>query len=120
MSILNSVLNGVERHSELNQQQHLNLVQTAMQMFGNHSGISDLMNNTESQALSDIVQSWLSTGANQPIAAQQVQQLISEDRVNQLAARVGIPPAAASAALARILPVVVDKLMPQGRLPQVA
>lgn len=120
MSILDSVLNDVERHSELTQQQHLNLVQTAMQMFGNQSGMSSLMNNAESQGVDHIVQSWVSTGANQPIAAQQVQQLVGNDRVNQLASRVGIPPAAASTALASILPVLVDKLTPQGRFPQVA
>ena len=120
MSILDSILGATEQHSETNQEQHSNLAQSAMQMFGNHAGLSDLMRNAESQGIGHIFQSWVSTGTNQPIAPQQVQGLVGQDRINQLAARVGIPPAIASAALARILPVVVDKLTPQGKLPQAA
>ena len=120
MSIFDTVMGAVQQHSDVNQEQHSNLVQTALQMFGNHAGLSDLMRNAESQGIGHIFQSWVSTGTNQPIAPQQVQGLVGQDRINQLAARVGIPPAIASAALARILPVVVDKLTPQGKLPQAA
>ena len=120
MSILDSIMGAVEQHHELNQQQHSNLVQTAMQMFGNHADLKNLMNNADSQGIGHIFQSWVSTGTNQPIAPQQVQGLIGQDRVNQLAARVGVSPAVASAALSRILPIVVDKLTPQGKLPQAA
>lgn len=120
MSILDSIFGSAEQHPDINQQQHSSLVQTAMQMFGNHAGISGLMRNAESQGMGHIVQSWVGTGANQPIAAQQVEGLVGQDRINELAGRAGIPPAIASAALARILPVVVDKFTPQGRLPQAA
>ena len=120
MSIFDTLMGAVEQHSELNQEQHSNLVQTAMQMFGNHAGLSGLMNNAESQGIGHIFQSWVSTGTNQPIAPQQVQGLVGQDKINQLAARVGIPPAIASAALARILPVVVDKFTPQGKISQAA
>jgi uncharacterized protein YidB (DUF937 family) len=100
--------------------QHSNLVQTALEMFGNHAGLSSLVNNAHSQGLGQIVQSWVSTGANQSIATSQVQGLLGEDRVNEVARRVGVPPAVASAVLSRILPVLVDKLTPHGKLPQAA
>src|SRR5207253_4375080 len=38
MSILDNILGAVEPHSELNGEQHSSLVQTALQMFGNHAG----------------------------------------------------------------------------------
>jgi uncharacterized protein YidB (DUF937 family) len=120
MSTFDTLMGAAEQHPELNQEQHSNLVQTAMQMFGNHVGLSDLMNNAGSQGIDHIFQSWVSAGTNQPIAPQQVQGLVGQDKLNQLAARVGIPPAIASAALARILPVVVDKFTPHGKLPQAA
>ena len=120
MSILDSILGATQQHSDMNQQQHASLVQSAMQMFGNHAGMSDLARNAESQGMGHIFQSWVGTGANQPIAAQQVEGMVGQDRINELAGRAGIPPAIASAALARILPVVVDKLTPQGRMPQAA
>jgi hypothetical protein len=51
MSIIDTLMGAVEQHPELNQEQHSNLVQTAMQMFGNHAGLSGLMNNAESQGI---------------------------------------------------------------------
>jgi uncharacterized protein YidB (DUF937 family) len=120
MSILDNIMGAVEQHSGVNQEQHSNLVQTAMQMFGNHAGLSGLLQNAQSQGIGHIVESWISTGTNQPIDQQQVQGLVGQDRINQLASRAGIPPAVAGAALARILPMVVDKLTPQGKLPQAA
>jgi uncharacterized protein YidB (DUF937 family) len=54
------------------------------------------------------------------VAPQQVQGLLGQDRIAQLASRAGIPAGVASLALARILPVLVDKLTPGGKLPQAA
>src|SRR5256885_1458989 len=120
MGILDAVMGAVEKHSEVDQEQHSSLVQNAIQMFGNRDGLSGLVSNAESQGLGHIVQSWISTGTNQPIGPQQVQGLVGQDRINQFASRVGLPPAVASAALSRILPTVVDKLTPHGKLPQAA
>jgi uncharacterized protein YidB (DUF937 family) len=120
MSILDSIVGAVQQHSDVNQEQHSNLVQSALQMFGNHAGLSGLMNSAESQGLGHLVQSWVSTGPNQPIAPQQLESILGQDRISQLASRAGVPPAIASAALSRILPMVVDKLTPQGKLPQAA
>lgn len=120
MSILDAVMGAAERHPELNQEQHSSLVQTALQMFGNQAGLSSLFQNAQSLGLGQIVQSWIGNGTNQPIASSQLEGLLGQNRINQLASRAGVPPAVASAALSRVLPVVVDKLTPQGRLPQAA
>ena len=120
MSIFDTVMGAVEQHAGVNQQQHSNLVQTAMEMFGNHDGLSGLVNNAQSQGLGGIVQSWIGTGSNQSIAPNQVEGLLGQDRLQQFATRAGIPTGIASAALSRILPVIVDKLTPQGKLPQAA
>ena len=120
MGLLEEVKEVVEQHPETNDQQHRSLVQTAIDMFGNHAGLSDLVKNAEAQGIGHIVQSWVSNGSNQPIAPPQVQNIVGQDRINQFANRAGIPPAIANAALARILPAVVDKLTPQGKLPQAA
>jgi uncharacterized protein YidB (DUF937 family) len=87
---------------------------------GNHAGLSQLVGNAESQGLGHIAQSWIGTGSNQSDAPGQVPGIVGQDRLNQFAQRAGVPPAIASAALARILPVLVDKLTPHGRLPEAA
>ncbi|HEX4663010.1 MAG TPA: YidB family protein [Terriglobales bacterium] len=120
MSILDSVMNTVEQHSGVSPQQHSTLVESAMQMLGNHEGLSGLVSNAESQGMGSVVQSWIGNGANQSVAPQQVQGLLGQDRIAQLASRAGIPAGVASLALARILPVLVDKLTPGGKLPQAA
>ena len=120
MGLMDMITGAAERHPEVSQEQHATLLQTAMQMFGNHGGISGLLQNAQSQGLGNTVQSWIGTGANHSISADQVENLIGQDRINQLASRVGVSPETARAALARILPVVVDKSTPEGTLPKAA
>jgi len=79
-----------------------------------------LVNNAESQGLGSVVSSWIGTGSNQPIAPDQVTGLLGQVQLQEIANRVGIPPAIASAALAHILPMIVDKVTPDGHLPQAA
>src|SRR5438309_9399814 len=110
MGILDVVKTMAERHPDTSEDQHSNLVETAIQTFGNHGGLSELLKNAESRGLGHIVQSWVSTGPNQSIATGQLQGVLGQDRINAFANRTGIPPSIASAALTRILPVVVDKL----------
>jgi len=120
MSILDMITGSVERHPEVSGEQHTSLVQSAMQMFGNRAGVAGLLQNAQSQGLGGTVQSWIGNGDNQPIDSSQVQGIVGQERVQQLASRAGISPMIASVALARILPVLVDKLTPQGKLPQAA
>jgi len=120
MSILDTIMGSAEQHPELNPEQHSSLVQTVMQMFSSRAGVASLLQNAQSQGLGQIVQSWIGNGTNQPIDESQVQGLLGQERINQLANRAGVSPDIASAALSRLLPVVVDKLTPQGKLPQAA
>lgn len=120
MSILDMIMGAAERHPEVSGEQHASLVQSVMQMFGNRAGVSGLLQNAQSQGLGGVVQSWIGNGANQPIDAGQVQGLLGQERIEQLASRAGVSPMIAGAALSRILPIVVDKLTPQGKLGQAA
>ncbi len=120
MGLLDSVMSAVGQHENINPQQHAGLVQAAMEMFGNHQGLSGMLNNAQSQGLGGAVQSWIGTGQNQQISPQQVPSVIGQDRLNEIASRVGIPSGVASAALSRILPVLIDHLTPNGQLPRAA
>lgn len=120
MGLMDMITGAAERHPEVNQEQHATLLQTAMQMFGNQQGISGLLNNARSQGIGHLVESWVSTGANQPVAPSQLENLIGADRLNQLASRVGVSPDVVRAALSRILPLIVDRSTPEGKLPQAA
>ncbi len=117
MGIFDKVESAIGGQSGINEEQHNALLQTAMQMFGNRAGIGSLLGNAQSSGLSSIVQSWIARGENQPVNPEQTTQLVGQDRIQQLAARVGIPAGLASTVVSRILPSVVDKATPEGKVP---
>jgi uncharacterized protein YidB (DUF937 family) len=120
VNILDTLSNLVEKHPDLSQEQHNTLLQAAMETFGNSGGLSQLVSKADSLGLGHIVSSWIGTGSNQAVCADQVQQMVGQDRLTQFANRAGISSGLAGAALARILPALVDRLTPHGKLPQAA
>ena len=85
---------------------------------GGTEGLSGLAQNFQSQGLGDIFSSWVSTGENKPIQPQQLQGALGADVLQQLAGGSGMSLQAALPLLAQLLPAVIDKLTPQGQLPQ--
>ena len=58
----------------------------------------------------------MSTGKNLPVTPNQIEQGLGSDLLNQLAGKVGLPSGAVTAQLAGILPDLVDKLTPNGKI----
>lgn len=82
-----------------------------------HCGVQGIVSQLQQQGLGETVQSWIGTGANQPISAAQIQQALGTDRINALAAKFGIDPQQLSEKLSQALPQVIDKLTPNGKVP---
>ena len=68
--------------------------------------------------MGDIVSSWIGTGANLPVSAEQIQQVLGNEQVRAFAQKTGSSPEAATSQLAGILPGIVDKLTPGGEVPK--
>jgi uncharacterized protein YidB (DUF937 family) len=60
------------------------------------------------------------TGPNQPVTAQQIMQVLGNEKISQIATRVGLDPIAVSQQLATTLPQVIHHLTPGGKLPEAA
>jgi len=87
-------------------------------MIQNHpGGINGLVQAFHSNGLGGLVNSWISTGQNQSISPDQVQQVLGSSQVQGVAQRLGVSPEQASASLSQLLPTVIDKLSPNGQLP---
>ena len=84
---------------------------------GGTSGLGGVLSSLQSNGLGDAVSSWLSTGANKPVSAEQVHSALGTEKVQQFATQAGLSGTEASAALAGLLPGLVDKLSPNGKLP---
>lgn len=80
-------------------------------------GLGGLLQSFEQNGLGNVIQSWIAPGPNQPITPQQVHQAIGPDVIDDIAQRAGMPRDQLLAELSRVLPGLVDKATPQGRLP---
>jgi len=80
-------------------------------------GLGGLVDAFEQKGLGDMISSWISTGPNPPITATQLTDVLGGDTMEQFARKAGVPAAEAGSILAAILPTAIDKLTPDGKLP---
>ncbi len=80
-------------------------------------GLAGLVALFQQAGLGDIVNSWISTGANLPISPQQLGSVLGNDRVAGMAGQLGLDAGGLLGQLSQLLPQVVDQLTPGGRLP---
>ena len=79
--------------------------------------LRQLLERFQQGGYADVIRSWIGTGPNQPIEPAQVRQALGPDKVNDLSNQTGLPHETLLQELARLLPSVIDRLSPQGRLP---
>jgi len=83
-----------------------------------HGGVSGIVTQLEQQGLGATVKSWVGTGPNQPISADQVHQAIGADTIQEIAAKFGLTPQDLAQKLSQVLPQAIDKLTPGGVVPK--
>jgi uncharacterized protein YidB (DUF937 family) len=89
-----------------------------LQMIQNQpGGLQGLVQQFHDKGMGGMVSQWVSTGPNPPITSDQVHQVLGSDQVKAIAAKAGINPDTAGNAIAQILPELVDKLTPNGAVP---
>lgn len=89
-----------------------------LQMIQNQpGGLQGLVQSFHDKGMGGLVSSWVSTGPNPPMSADQVHQVLGSDQVKALAAKAGISPDMAGGAIAQLLPGIIDKLTPNGSVP---
>lgn len=92
------------------------MLQVIMGLMNNSGGLSGLLDKFQQGGLGDLVQSWVGTGSNLPISAEQIQQVLGSGALGDIASKLGIQPEQAAGELSQALPDVVDKLTPGGQL----
>ena len=85
---------------------------------GGIGGLSGLTQMFAQHGLGDTVNSWVSTDKNRDISPNEVQDVLGEDRIREVANEAGVSEQEASSGLASVLPQLVDKLTPDGKLPE--
>ncbi|MBP1648176.1 MAG: hypothetical protein H6Q30_1621 [Bacteroidetes bacterium] len=94
------------------------LINAVVGMLGNKStgGLGGLVEQFAAKGLGDLVNSWVSTGDNLPATPAQIQKGLGSDMISQLGAQVGLSPDAVTSSLTELLPQIVDKLTPGGKV----
>ena len=79
-------------------------------------GVGGLVEKFNQAGLADVVGSWIGTGANANISAEQITAVIGHGPLADIAAKMGVSPQQASVVLAGLLPQVIDRLTPAGQV----
>src|SRR5262252_808544 len=83
-------------------------------------GLGGLVNKLQQGGLGDVVNSWVGSGQNQPVSPGQVGSALGPSIIKMLAQKSGLSEQEISQQLSQVLPGLVDKLTPNGRLPTAA
>jgi uncharacterized protein YidB (DUF937 family) len=80
-------------------------------------GLDGLVTRFHEQGLGEIVDSWVSSGQNLPISADQVKSVLGDDGIETMAAKLGLPAGMVNELAAKFLPQLVDNATPDGTVP---
>jgi len=81
-------------------------------------GLQGLIQTFKEKGLGDAVSSWVSTGENQPVSGDQIQHALGGNFIQQIGEQLGSSKSEVSGGLANLLPEIIDKLTPNGSLPE--
>jgi len=95
------------------------LLDTVLSMVSNpdSGGLAGLLARFQESGLGNLADSWVSTGRNLPISADQIRDALGSGQLGAIAERLGMSQGDAASKLAELLPGVVDKLTPDGQVP---
>ena len=86
-------------------------------MLQNHEGgLGGLVEKFKEKGLGDIAASWIGTGENLPITAEQLKGVLGNETLGQMASQLGVSGDQLSGQLSGLLPQIIDKLTPNGQV----
>jgi uncharacterized protein YidB (DUF937 family) len=116
MSFLNDLLGGQGQQGGTG-----SLIGVAGQLIEKAGGVQGLISMLQQHGLGGAVQSWVGTGANQPVSGDQLGQALQNggmgSLVQEAASKLGVDPNALLGQLSQVLPHAVDHLTPDGQVP---
>ncbi|MER6315723.1 YidB family protein [Streptomyces sp. NPDC001581] len=84
---------------------------------GANNPLGGLLDMLTKSGLADQAQSWIGTGENKPVSADQIKEALPDGALQKAAEQAGVSPEQAADQIAQTLPQAVDKLTPQGQVP---
>jgi uncharacterized protein YidB (DUF937 family) len=82
------------------------------------NGLNSLVETFRKAGQGPVIDTWVGKGENAPIAPTQINQTLGNDTIAEIAAKAGLTPEQMSQLLAQALPNLINKLTPEGKIPQ--
>jgi len=115
MDILNTVKSALGGGEEKKN----DLMSSIMFLVGGQSGgLNGLISQFKSHGLGDIVSSWVGTQKNLPISSDQIKTVLGDNTIKSMSTKLGMSTNELTGQLSNLLPQVVDKLTPEGKVPE--
>ena len=94
------------------------MVSVVNNIIEKHGGLQGVVSEFEKNGFGATVQSWVGTGPNQSISADDVHKALGPDLLQQLSEKSGMSVQELTQKLSQVLPQAVDKLTPNGAIPK--
>ena len=81
-------------------------------------GLQGLIQSFKDKGLGGVVSSWIGTGENLPISAEQLTSVLGQGRLQEMMQKVGLPVDGLTEKLTSLLPQLMHQLTPSGSVPE--
>ena len=92
------------------------IAQVAVDLFNQNGGLPGVLEKFKAAGFANEVASWVGKGANLQISAEQVTQILGSATIQTAANKLGINASEISAKIAEYLPLVIDRMTPNGEV----
>ncbi|MBA3594984.1 MAG: DUF937 domain-containing protein [Polaromonas sp.] len=92
------------------------LLPLAMQWVQRNGGLGAVLGKFQQKGYSQQAASWVSTGDNESLSQQAVEDVVGLDELSRLSQQLGVPEQQVANGFAQILPEMVNQLTPQGNV----
>ncbi len=119
-SIIGSVMNrgGAQGSTQgSNALMHMAMQMLTAQGQGGQSGLADIVAKFQQGGLGHLADSWVGTGANIPVSAEQISQILGSGKLGELANQFGLSTDDVAGGLSKVLPDLINQVTPDGQLP---
>lgn len=93
------------------------LLPLAMQWVQRNGGVKEVLLRFEQKGFGAQADSWVSTGANQSLKAEEIDEVVGGEELSRMSRKLGVTEREVALGLADILPELVDQLTPDGNVP---
>jgi uncharacterized protein YidB (DUF937 family) len=97
------------------------LIQAALALLadsGQNGGLRGLVEHFQEAGLGNTISSWIGSGENVPITAQQIREALGGGQLQQISEEAGLSEDETADRLSQLLPTLIDTLTPAGHLPE--